>query len=245
MSTPKPGAYGAAIEFNDATGTSTVTSDHFSYATDAVNVPNGGNADVTKGTFTKNETAMNAVAALKSKISFTGNAFSGNTTSINGVSTWSTITATPFHCTFVPLITATDNSYAEPGTNAKLHNSSVTATKLHNGAVTTSKLRNNAVSTSKLANNAVGTTKLADQSVTTSKIADGAVTATQVAPFTFLAQNGTAVNAVGSAGCFRPTSSRAWASWRTTGRSWARVRVSSFSQPGSERSPETASPRGR
>ena len=48
LSTPKPGAYGAAIEFNDATGTSTVTSDHFSYATDAVNVPNGGNADVTK-----------------------------------------------------------------------------------------------------------------------------------------------------------------------------------------------------
>lgn len=112
LSTPKPGAYGVAIEFDNASGVSTVVSDHFSYASDAINVPNGGNADVSKGTFAKNETAVNAVAALGSKISFTGNAFSGNTTSINGVSTWSTITATPFHCTFVPLITATDNSYA-------------------------------------------------------------------------------------------------------------------------------------
>jgi hypothetical protein len=112
LSTPKPGAYSAAIEFNDASGTSTVVSDHFSYASDAINVPNGGNAAVSKGTFTKNDTAMNAVAALTSKISFTNNAFSGNVTSINGVSTWSTITASPFHCTFLPLITATGNSYA-------------------------------------------------------------------------------------------------------------------------------------
>jgi|GEM_PF-2777114 len=112
LSTPKPGAYSAAIEFDNASGASTVVSDHFSYASNAINVPNGGNADVSKGTFTKNETAMYAVAALGSKISFTDNAFSGNTTSINGVSTWSTVTATPFHCTFVPLITATGNSYA-------------------------------------------------------------------------------------------------------------------------------------
>lgn len=80
------------------------------------------------------------------------------------------------------------------GTN-QIANGAVTGAKLHNGAVTAGKLHNGAVTSSKLRNNAVTTSKLADRSVTTTKIADGAVTATQVAPSTFLAADGTAVDA--------------------------------------------------
>lgn len=111
-SSPSPGVYAAAIELDDASGASTIALDRFSYAANAVTIPDGGNANVTHDTFTKNQTAVSAVAGVTSVIAITHDAFNGNTTSIDGESTWSTITVPPFHCEYVPEITATDDTYA-------------------------------------------------------------------------------------------------------------------------------------
>lgn len=77
----------------------------------------------------------------------------------------------------------------------KLASGAVTAGNIGPGAVTSGAIANQAVGTSKLATGAVANGNLANDAVTSNKVKDGSLTSADVAPNTFLATNGTAVNA--------------------------------------------------
>jgi hypothetical protein len=98
---------------------------------------------------------------------------------------------------------------ADLGTNSvstgKLRNGAVTGPKLGaaavgngalaNGAVTNGKLADGSVTNGKLADGSVTNGRLGANSVTSSKVQDGSLTSGDIAPNTFLAANGSAVNA--------------------------------------------------
>jgi hypothetical protein len=77
----------------------------------------------------------------------------------------------------------------------KLASGAVTTGNIAPGAVTSGTIANQAVGTSKLATGAVANGNLANDAVTSNKVKDGSLTSADVAPNTFLAANGTAVNA--------------------------------------------------
>jgi hypothetical protein len=111
-SAPALGSYGAAITFGDVLGGSTVTGDHIRYAERGIDSPDGGNIDISYDTFLANQIAVDVVAGLTTTASVDDDTFSGNTTSIQSASTWSTVTASPLACQFVAEIGATGNTYA-------------------------------------------------------------------------------------------------------------------------------------
>jgi hypothetical protein len=78
---------------------------------------------------------------------------------------------------------------------SKLSNGAVTAPKLGAASVTNGALANGAVTNGKLGDGSVTNGKLGTNSVTSSKVQDNSLTSGDVAPNTFLAANGSAVNA--------------------------------------------------
>jgi hypothetical protein len=84
-----------------------------SYASTAVNASGGSSSliKVDSDNFSSNETAVSISAALTTNAQIENNSFAGNTVAIDASSNWSTVTADPVSCLYVPTMTATGNLF--------------------------------------------------------------------------------------------------------------------------------------
>jgi hypothetical protein len=90
------------------------------YATTGVNFSAGSSSKATidSDTFESNGTAVSVSAAIGTNAQIENNSFTGNTVAINASSNWTTVTADPVKCSYIPTMTATGNTFS--GSSAPL-----------------------------------------------------------------------------------------------------------------------------
>ena len=110
--TPKAGVYNMAVLYDDDAGGTSIVNTRFSFAATAISSPSGGAIDVQDDTFTKNGTAVSITAKTHTKAEVDDDHFSGNVTSVVGVSSWVPVKVTPFSCSYIPTIQVMGDTFA-------------------------------------------------------------------------------------------------------------------------------------